>query len=383
MIRPDRYQVTILLVVILLVSALSVVPRVLLIDETLGLYWLFQVRGTIQPADDVAVISIDGESANAFGLSSVLAEWPRDLHARLIEGLNRSGAAVVVFDIIFDRARDPDRDRRFAQAIAEAGNVILLERVRTRSVRMPGVTVGEAELEHRELPLESLRRGALATAPFVLPVVPMRVGQFWTFGRGPGDSATLPAVALAAYLPVAHERLVEEVRPHVAESAMALPTDLAPLIGNLQEQMAALRAAFRADPELGRQLRLQADPADEQVLLDLYTGPDSRYLNYYGPPRTVPTWTYHEVLRRLDEGGVFEVLRGRVVFVGFSESHQPEQQDSFHSVFTDSRGLHLSGVEIAATALLNLLHRQEVRPLSVHGQWLATLLFGLVLVPSV
>ncbi len=377
--RPHRYQVTVLLVVILIVSALSVVPRVLLIDETLGLYWLFQVRGTIQPVDDVAVISIDGESAGAFGLSSVMAEWPRDLHARLIEGLDRSGVEVIVFDIIFDRARDPDHDRQFAQAIADAGNVILLERVRTRSVRMPGVDVGEVELEHRVLPLESLRRGALATAPFILPVVPMRVGQYWTFGRGPGDSATLPAVALAAYLRGAHERLMEAVRPHVAEPAMALPADLAPSTGNLQGQMGALRAAFREDSELARQLRLQADQAGEQILLDLYTGPDSRYLNYYGPPRTVPTWTYHEVLRQLDEGGVFDALRGRVVFVGFSESHQPEQQDSFHSVFTDSRGLHLSGVEIAATAFSNLLHRQEVMPLSVRGQWLATLLFGLVL----
>jgi adenylate cyclase len=51
--------------------------------------------------------------------------WPRGLHARLIEALDRAGAAVIGFDVVFAEPSQAEEDRRLAQAIARAGKVVL------------------------------------------------------------------------------------------------------------------------------------------------------------------------------------------------------------------------------------------------------------------
>jgi len=89
-----------------------------------------------------------------------------------------------------------------------------------------------------------------------------------------------------------------------------------------------------------------------QALLAMYLGPERRYLNFYGPPRSIPTWSYGDVLSATVEQ--LASFRDKVVFVGFSEERQPEQIDNFYTVFSQSNGLDLSGVEIGATAFANL-----------------------------
>ncbi len=51
--------------------------------------------------------------------------WPRHYHASLVNALNRSGAAVIAFDIVFADPSDQNNDTGFATAIKQAGNVIL------------------------------------------------------------------------------------------------------------------------------------------------------------------------------------------------------------------------------------------------------------------
>ncbi len=51
--------------------------------------------------------------------------FPRSLHAQLIEKLNAAGAAVVAFDVQFSEPSTPEEDQRLAEAIANAGNVVL------------------------------------------------------------------------------------------------------------------------------------------------------------------------------------------------------------------------------------------------------------------
>jgi len=72
-------------------------------------------------------------------------------------------------------------------------------------------------------------------------------------------------------------------------------------------------------------------------------------------------------------------LRGKTVFVGFSDLYDPGQPDRFYSVFTSEDGVDLSGVEIAATAFGNLLTDSSIKPAS-NVQTLALLLsFGMVI----
>ncbi len=379
-------RAAILLAAALLAAAATMLPSVQFQDEAVGLSWLFLTRGAVDPPQDVAVVSIDGESALDLGLSSQLIEWPRELHARLIDGLVHSGAKAIAFDIIFDRPRDREQDRQLAESLQRAGNVILVERVRTHVFDLPALAAGVAavEVERRIPPIEPLRRAAVATAPFVLPAVPVSVRQFWVFGRGPGDTATLPAIAVTAHLDDAHARLTGKLYRYAEEHDQAMRVALDGVAGRpLHETVLAIRSLFRERPALATALMSQGAADDGMsLLLSMYAGPDSRYLNFYGPPRTVPTYAFHELLREFEAGNGVSALRGQTVFVGFSESHQPEQQDSFHSVYTDSRGLNLSGVEIAATAFANLLHGHEVRPLSVPQQLLLTAIWGLALVAA-
>lgn len=98
-----------------------------------------------------------------------------------------------------------------------------------------------------------------------------------------------------------------------------------------------------------------------RALINLYSGVDYPYLNFYGPPHTIATLSYHEALQLAEQPRPH--FKDKVVFVGFSEHLQPEQEDGFYTVFSqEDSGLDVSGVEIAATAFANLLETRPVRP---------------------
>lgn len=364
-------------------AAASLLPWMLELEEDAGLGWLFARRGPIPPPDDVAIIAISRDSADALGASPELDEWPRALHAELIETLDHQGAEVIVFDLFFDEPRDSADDERLGAAIEAAGNVVLLERVRSDNVMLPG---GRAVIESRHPPIDSLKEGALASAPFTLPVVPIRTNQFWTFGRAAGDTPTLPVMALQAYLLDEYEqltRLVRVLRPALGEQ---LPAGEAVRDARrFEDVVRRLRGAFSSSPSLRGEVETALAHFDDphlvsrlEALLDVYAGSDHRYLDYYGPAGTIRTVAYHRALRPAEDSREDFDLAGKVVFVGYSESRQPEQQDAFISVFSERSGQNLSGVEIGATAFANLLERRQISPLSIPASLALFLSFGLL-----
>jgi adenylate cyclase len=355
------------------------------LDETAGLDALFAVRGPRTPPDDVIVVSISKESAAGVGQSSDLDDWRRTVHADLVEALTAAGASLIAFDVIFDEPRHPpEDDERLAATILAAGNVVLLEGTGGDAavVGSPGGTV-QVVKEERRLPLPEFRQGAIASAPFTLPTVPQKVAQFWTFGRT-GNDPSLPVVALQGLLLPAYDDLAASVREVRPEVAARLPRSGAEIVArrNLDAVMRELRYAFLEDRALAPALRkrarvdlprARADALD--ALLDVYDGPDARYLNYYGPPRSIRTIPYDRAVHEAAELGV----AGKVLFVGFSERRQPEQQDVFPSVYSQRSGANLSGVEIGATAFANMRERTSLRPLAMPRHLLLVLLWGAAL----
>ena len=353
---------------------LSLAPGVLEFDESVGLGTMFALRGATSPPPDVVVVSISLDSALAVGQTSELDEWPRRLHANLIDRLVSAGAAVVAFDVLFEEARDGDDDRLLGQAIRDAHNVLLFERV-AENPSAVGLS------EHRVLPLPDLKASALGSAPFILPKVPLRVGQFWTFGRAAANWPSLPVVAVQAYLLGSYEAFAAELEHAKPGVSTGWPKTSADVVaaGNLESLVETIRRAFESDPQLtvGVQKALDRMPEKEarplRVLVDIYTGPDSRYLNYYGPARTVRTIPYDQV----EHGAAGLGVAGKMVFVGFSETRQPDQQDDFISVFSQQTGVNLSGVEVGATAFANLVDARSVRPLPMWQHLFLVLLLGL------
>jgi adenylate cyclase len=360
----------------------SWLPVTSALEQQLGLGLLFAVRGPLPSPTDVVVVGVSRDAARAVGQTTELDTWPRNLHADLLGRLTAGGASAVAFDLTFNERRSGDGDELFAASIERAGNVVLLEWTESDVKRLDGL--GEAFLETRTPPLPELKAAALGSAPFVLPTVPVEVGQFWTFGRASDDMPGLPVVALQAHLLPHYEDFVALVeRAHPGATARWPQTRAAVQARReLEMTMTAIRRTFLTDAGLGAAAKRELDRGKYsaaarsalRVLLDLYSGPGSRFLNFYGPARSVRTLAYDEALNGAGVG-----VAGALLIVGLSEPRQPEQQDDFISVFSQNTGVNLSGAELGATAVANLLEGSTVTPLSLPLQSALIVAVGLVL----
>lgn len=70
----------------------------------------------------ITIIGIDEASFSELKLQW---PWPRRLHAELVDRLSAAGAAVIVFDVVFAEPSNEEDDKRFADSINRAGNVVL------------------------------------------------------------------------------------------------------------------------------------------------------------------------------------------------------------------------------------------------------------------
>ena len=360
------------------------------LEENVGLGLLFQLRGPQKAPPDAVVVAIDRESSERLNLANNPDRWPRSLHARLIETLTRAGASVIVFDLYFAEPRSREDDEALAEAIKKAGNVILAEQLRAKEIT--STVDAESEISGHKLvetlkPIEPLSRAAFATAPFVLPRMPVRVSQYWTFQTDAGDAPTFPVLALQLYTLDAYRdirALLEKASP---KQVTDLPRDAASAIASTGAAKLTrnLRQRFHNVFDVSDGLaRVTIDPGGNRkfvdALVNLYTGADRQYLNFYGPPRSVTTVPYYLALQLGNDAtnsGPFE-LRGKAVFVGLSENLLAERQDSFHTVFSKTNGVFISGIEIAATAFLNLLTNTPVKPLRPGYQFATLLVWGLM-----
>lgn len=112
------------LIVICAFAAMVILTSLPLLSllELKGLDLLFRLRGPLAPHSEIVIVAIDEPS---FAEIPKQWPWPRSLHARLIEQLQKAGARVIGFDILFAEPSQPEEDRALARAIQEAGNVVL------------------------------------------------------------------------------------------------------------------------------------------------------------------------------------------------------------------------------------------------------------------
>ncbi|MCH8523483.1 MAG: adenylate/guanylate cyclase domain-containing protein [Balneolales bacterium] len=101
--------------------------------RTLELKWidvLFEMRGP-KSLDDSPIVLVAVSEQSDFELP-VKFPYPTSYYARLIENLNRAGAAVIGIDIVFDKndIYDPRNDTLFAAALSKYNNVVLAGDVR-------------------------------------------------------------------------------------------------------------------------------------------------------------------------------------------------------------------------------------------------------------
>lgn len=374
----------------------------------MGLDLLFHVRGEREPPEEVLVVALDEASADQLRLPRDTRDWPRSYYAGLVRRLAEAGAGVIAFDLLFGEARPHEEDdRELALALREAGNVVLLSHLQREVTPLhdSGPAGGRMIIEVMTPPTHVLQEEALYFAPFPLPKYPGKVSQYWVF-RQAGDAPTLPAAALQIYaLPalgefqrllsgaLADARVMEAAGEpdrsarEEAEWLLALDPDELRGVDAVNRLVRAMRAIVGRDTLIARDLlramngAAPAGPVQRErrllkAAVAMYRGEATRYLDFYGPARTIRTVPVHQLMQDGDGPAGLD-LRDKAVFVGVSDTKPYNLGDTHSTVFSRDDGLDLSGVEIAATAFGNLLEGREVRPLHPVSYVSTVALFGI------
>jgi adenylate cyclase len=316
------------------------------------LHLLFKLRGARQVPSDVIVVAMDKTSASHLQLPSDPTKWPRSLHAHLIDRLVEKNVAVIAFDVIFSEARDPGEDNLFAEEIRNADSVILCDWIKKYPDSLPDFkAIQEGYVNYEEIvpPIPSLAQSAVASAPFALPRVPIKVNSYWAFKTGSGDTPTFPVVVFQFFA----LQVYDEFMGVVERGPSSSNRKTAKLPGcNYREKKCSeahqnFKRSFWSGPSTSRKNvgrgrgfeTLTNNPKKKRILKSLirfYQGPKSHYLNFYGPPGMITTIPYYLILEgrgKIASDSDQLDLKGKVVFVGHSERLWPGQKDGFIRFF--------------------------------------------------
>ena len=304
-------------------------------------------------SQDVVLVAIDDRSVKNLEPLVGRWPWPRDAHAVLLSFLERGGASVVAFDVLFTEADVgyPEGDESFAAATAQAGNVVHSLFLGTQRTGGADRGVGESASIEREggfdsfveveWPVDSLARSAsrLGHVSMILD------------GDGPwrrylllagGEDRLFPSLALATVM-AERGAGVDEIR-----------------VGDRLVELGETRA-----------------PLDEDWRLPIWFG---------GGANTYPRHSYGDLFLselQIEEGEepliAPDLFRDKIVIVGVSAA-------GLHDLFTTSWSGgaadtsaelgKMHGFEIHAQVVDNLLANRYLRSLAPAIGWLLVLLMA-------
>ncbi|MEO0822032.1 MAG: adenylate/guanylate cyclase domain-containing protein [Pseudomonadota bacterium] len=242
-------------------------------------------------------------------------DMPRAIHACLLEALAERGARLVVFDILFNAPR-PD-DETFERALRKGPEALLFERI--RPLANPGplgqMEAGVPAFLERAHPVPALADAAAGTGTFLVRTP--------AGGMVDGYLRRVPGYPNLPSLP----------------------------------ELAALK--------VGAAPPLRAGGTSEH-----------RHFWLYGPAHTVPTYTLRDLFAAVPGEALPADLSGTTVFVGVSDPAYSGGNDHFRVPIGRGPIVHMGGVELAATAFLNLTAGDRLDRPSVLAGAVATGLYG-------
>lgn len=392
--RSAIYGVTIAVLGLMI----SLTPFGMSLEENFGLHILFRMRGERTAPEDVIIITMDRDSAERLNLSGTPRKWPRSLHALLLEVLSEKNPAVISFDLIFAESRQAEEDDAFEKAIRNAGNVVIAEWFQTEKVPVYkdiGANAGVLFIEKRVLPLGRFQDCALASAPFALPKMPVKLNSYCAFMTNAQDAPSLPVMVFQVYALNVYDEMTELLKQYTPSIISEIPVsrDAVTAEKNVENLVRKLKNHFKhnsfAADQMLYDLNLQKMIPDRsgnistlKSLIQNYRDPERRYLNFYGPPGTILTIPYYKVLESEKKPEILPSnldFKDKAVFIGYSEHSRHEQKDGFYTVFSQADGQDISGVEILATAFSNILEDMHIRPLPPVSHLIIVGLWGLLI----
>jgi adenylate cyclase len=303
-------------------AILAVVAGLLLLGSSLGhkLVFLsydlpFYLRPYIFPTE-VEMVYVDEASYNALG-QPLNTYMDRSVYARLIDRMTREKAKAVAFDIVFSDA-NPDKaaaDQALIQAVKKNGRVILAADYVPPSQSVPGVKMFNQFIP----PFDALEAVA--------------------GGVGTSEMYSEDDLINRQHVPFAKE--------------------------DAYHSLSWAAAAFLGAPIT----KLQSQ----------WTG--TRWFNYYGPDKVLPFLSLYQALE-VDPVVPDGFFSNKVVFVGqrvFTRSFR-DRKDEYPTPFPNlaNENKFMPGVEVQATAFLNLLRGDWLNRLSVRTEQIAIILMGIL-----
>lgn len=307
-------------------ALMSLAPITERLENQYALGLLYGLRSDVESAPGAVIIAIDRQTlewlrdeGDAEGKAplisclpaSVVKELsevrgpgtiPRSVHGCALAELKRLGFKAAIFDVLFAVPGSKDDDEEFAKALKSNLATGILVGFE-RSVVKDGVS--EVLVEKEIEPIDSFRAAATTTGAFIVPRPGGPVYGYWPRIKGFPETKSLP------------------------------------------EEAVRLRDASLYD-----------------VLAKSLGEPALRYFWLYGPPGSIKTVPLRDLLRRDVDPAISEMAPASVAFIGASDPSSTNYPDSFPSFIRGGSDADMSGVELAATAFLNLLHGDTVHRLA-------------------
>ncbi len=354
------------------IALFSLTPSGTFLEEEFGLSWLFKIRGERLPSEKVIIVSIDKLSAEILHLPENPEKWPRSFYAQLIEKINQQNPSVIAFNMIFDEVRDKNNDQLLAKAIDDGKNIILSNYLKRNKIKTNDST---SHLSYESIvdSLPVFEKAALGSAPFLLPKTASTVKQFWTTKKSAGDIATFPVAIFQSYIfKQTYQEIVQLLYQLNAPSNFRFPetfqqfadkTDVVEAIQRIQTEL------INNAPSLLKFSHLinQANYSDtkKQLLKSwvamLKVSDSSLYINHYGRSGHIPTIPFYQAL--ISDILKPDIFKNKIVLIGYSENIEPEKSQGLYTVFSTNNSEVSSPIEIAATAVANLIDNSWVKPL--------------------
>ncbi len=361
-------------------------PSGIYLEQEYGLQWLFKMRGEITPSEKVVIIAIDRHSVDVMNLPEDPERWPRSYYAQLIDKVNLYKPAVIGVNLTFNEARDPVADQMLVDVMQRGQNIVLSNYIKQQAITSAG-TFRTFVSERIVDPIPVFEQSALAVAPFLLPKTPA-VKQIWTRKKSAGDISTFPAIIFHCFVfkqALPEMTLLLQQLGKKSDRQFTADMNDAFVRGDVAQIIKLLQQTFAQQPQALAALHTYlADTDFEQAttrLLEAWLGvmssAESVYLNHYGKTGSITTLPFYQVL---DSSFISpDEFKDKVVLIGFADDLEPERNRGLYTVYSDQIGAVVSPVEIAATAIANMIENSWLKPLPAVQQVLLILCWGILL----
>lgn len=323
--------------------------------ETASLDLRFRLRGTIAPGPETTVVLVDDRSLATYG------RWPlsRRLYAKAIERLDRAGAELIVFDLLFAEPEQPiptelrDSVRAAAGLLNDPKEAALQQKLDRYAAEDPE---GEFAAAIRNsgrvlLPIAFSFQGEEIEAP------PFLSDQAYQQFDVTAESPAFPLQPRSAVLPVTR---LAEAAAGLGHVNIAYDMDGAPRYDYVTLPFAGdflpslpIRAAAMHLGLPWNQVALALGQGARLGTRFIPTDPTMRLLvNYRGPRGTIPTHSFADLLQgRLPP----DLFKGKIVLIGASFIGLP---DSNPAPFDNTP---MPGTERLANIIDTILARDFIR----------------------